>query len=108
MILRKGRRLNLKVKFELPDESLRKKIWESHVPKDRKIADNVNFEILARKYEFSGGYIKNAMQNALRKIAVRKNDTLLMEDLIFGAEMEKEGMFTSNHKKNNPIGFKQL
>jgi len=93
------RRLSLKVRFELPPEELRFKIWQFHIPDKVKLAEGVDFKMLAARYDFSGGNIKNAVLNALRKIASRKSDTLTLEDLSFGADLEKEGMFNPKSQR---------
>lgn len=87
------RRVSLKVAFELPDEAMRSKIWRSHIPDATKLASGVDFDALAKKYEFAGGYIKNAVLNALRKVALRKEDTITMDDLVFAADLENKGMY---------------
>jgi SpoVK/Ycf46/Vps4 family AAA+-type ATPase len=97
------RRVSLKVKFENPNKEARFKIWQSHLPKKLKVSDDVDFNFLANKYDFAGGNIKNAVLNAIRKMVSRNDDTLLMQDLIFGADMEKDGMYSALHKE--PIGF---
>jgi AAA+ superfamily predicted ATPase len=98
------RRLSLKVKFELPSKELRLKIWQSHIPDKVKLEEGANFETLAMKYDFAGGNIKNAVLNAVRKMASRNSDTLTLEDLIFGANLEKDGMFNKDSRKRT-IGF---
>ena len=98
------RRLSLKVKFELPSKEQRHKIWQSHIPDKIRLAEGVNFKMLATKYDFSGGNIKNAVLNAFRKLASRNSDTLTLEDLIFGANLEKDGMFNVKSKRDI-IGF---
>ncbi|MCX5706007.1 MAG: ATP-binding protein [Candidatus Omnitrophica bacterium] len=98
------RRLSLKVKFELPSKELRLKIWQSHIPDKVKIAKGVDFEMLAAKYDFSGGNIKNAVLNAFRKITSRNSDTLTLEDLIFGANLEKDGMYNPKSQRA-VVGF---
>jgi len=97
------RRVTLKVKFELPDEKLREKIWRSHIPDKVIISESVDFALLAKQFELSGGYIKNAVFHALRRLANENRKELTMEDLLFGARLEKDGMFV---KENKPkIGF---
>ncbi|MEI8349857.1 MAG: ATP-binding protein [Candidatus Omnitrophota bacterium] len=98
------RRLSLKVKFELPPKDTRSQIWQFHIPDKVRLAEGVNFEMLAAKYDFSGGNIKNAVLNAFRKMASRNSDTLTLEDLIFGANLEKDGMFNSKAQRN-VVGF---
>lgn len=100
------RRVSLKVKFELPDIDMRQKMWRAHIPSGVSLAKDVNFKELARKYSFSGGYIRNATMNALRKYALGNKSTLSMKDLVFAAEMEKSGMFVGENKRV-PMGFVQ-
>ena len=97
------RRISLKVKFENPTKEARLKIWQSHIPKQLKLSEDADFNYLADKYDFAGGNIKNAVLNALRKMVSRNGDTLLMQYLIFGADMEKDGMYSALHKE--PMGF---
>lgn len=101
------RRLSLRVQFELPDEKMRAEIWKAHIPPVVKISEDVDFLSLAKRFEFSGGYIKNAVLNALRKVALRKQDTVTMEDLVWGGSMEKEGLFNKERPKGS-IGFAAL
>jgi len=101
------RRLSLRVQFELPDEKMRAEIWKSHVPAEVKVAEDVDFLSLSKRFEFSGGYIKNAVLNALRKVALRKQDTVTMEDLLWSGGMEKEGLFNKERPKGS-IGFTAL
>jgi ATP-dependent 26S proteasome regulatory subunit len=97
------RRVALKVRFELPDKVLREKIWLSHIPDKVSIAEDVNFAFLADQYELSGGHIKNAVFNALRRLANDNRNKLVMDDLVFGANLEKDGMFVKDNKQK--IGF---
>ena len=93
------RRVSLKVRFELPDEAMREKIWQSHVPSTVKFGEQIDFASLAKRYDFSGGHIKNAALNAMRRISLRNENRIYMEDFIFGADMEKDGMFNSKNEK---------
>jgi AAA+ superfamily predicted ATPase len=97
------RRVTLKVRFELPDKDLREKIWVSHIPDKVTISEDVNFAFLADQYELSGGYIKNAVFHALRRLANDNRSKLVMDDLVFGANLEKDGMFVKDNKQK--IGF---
>jgi len=99
------RRVALKIKFELPSKELCLKIWQSHIPQNIKISEGTDFGLLAVKYEFSGGNIKNAVLNAIRRMASRCSDTLSMEDLKFGADLEKEGMFSQANNPRKVCGF---
>jgi len=100
------RRVSLKVKFELPNESIRADIWRSHIPSTIKLGEEIDFKLLAKRYDFAGGYIKNAMLNALRRLVLRKDNRITMDDLIFGADIEKKGMFNKNNE-NRIKGFSE-
>lgn len=93
------RRVSLKIKFQPPNEALRLQIWKAHIPDKVELSSDVNFESLARQYEFSGGNIKNAVLNAIRRMSQQTRKILTMDDLIFGAEIEKNGMFVERNKK---------
>ena len=97
------RRVTLKVKFELPDEDIRVQIWQSHIPDKVIISPDVDFHALAKQVKLSGGYIRNAVFHALRRLSIEKRDILKMEDLLFGARLETEGLFTKDDKPQ--IGF---
>jgi len=94
------RRIALKIKFDLPSEEERDQLWRGHIPPNVAPAADVDFSQLAKTYKFSGGSIKNAMLNALRRLGSRNEKILTMSDLVFGAEMEKDGMFTQNAQKH--------
>ena len=100
------RRIGLKIKFEAPDKSLQAEIWKAHIPVDITLSDGVDFNLLAKRYDFPGGNIKNAVLNAIRKISKEKRTMMTLGDLIFGANMEKDGMFYKKHEKRI-IGFSE-
>ena len=58
------RRLNYIVDFPAPDAELRRQIWAKVFPPGVPIATEVDFEFLARKFELSGGNIKNIALNS--------------------------------------------
>jgi len=57
------RRLSLHLRFETPDEDERAKLWLAMLP-DAPVAPNLDFAGLARRFEMSGGYIRNAALRA--------------------------------------------
>ncbi len=100
------RRISLKVELEPPDSALQSQIWKLHIPPMVTLSEDVCFDRLAEKYSFSGGNIKNAVLNALRKAASKNEKVLTMDHLHFGAKLESEGMF--NSKKIGVVhGFQQ-
>ena len=98
------RRMALKVQFKLPTCDERIRIWRKHIPLAFNLDTDVNIEELSRRFEFAGGNIKNAVLNAVRISISRKEKTLIMEDLVFGAKVEEEGMFSLKNKAK--IGFR--
>ena len=72
-----------RLKFEPPSPSLRQRIWNVHLPSGVPLADNVDLALLARQFEFSGGYIKNAVLVAVNRAVARGDATPVIkhEDL---------------------------
>ena len=58
------RRLATHVRFELPDAEERSALWKAMIPSTAPVAEGLDFERLADRYEMSGGYIKNAALRA--------------------------------------------
>ena len=68
------RRISVHVKFDLPDEECRKKLWQMYIP--AQLPNNLDAAELAKKFEgISGSDISNAMLNAAFKAArLHKNE----------------------------------
>jgi SpoVK/Ycf46/Vps4 family AAA+-type ATPase len=58
------RRLSFQLSFPFPDEETRAVLWRAHIPPELPRAHELTFEPLARKYQLSGGYIRNACLRA--------------------------------------------
>jgi SpoVK/Ycf46/Vps4 family AAA+-type ATPase len=58
------RRLQFIIPFPFPDEEHRLRIWQILFPPQTPLAEEVNFEILAREIDLSGGNLKNIALNA--------------------------------------------
>ena len=59
------RRIRTHVRFEMPGVDEREQIWKVQIhPTKTPLADDVNFRVLAERYEVSGGDIKNAVLKA--------------------------------------------
>jgi SpoVK/Ycf46/Vps4 family AAA+-type ATPase len=54
-----ARRLTATVHFPFPDPALRKRLWEQVWPDEAPVADDLEFDELAEKYELTGGNIRN-------------------------------------------------
>ena len=59
------RRILVRVDFPRPDAIARERIWNLHVPPRAVLAPDIDVSMLARRYDVAGGYIKNAMLNAI-------------------------------------------
>jgi SpoVK/Ycf46/Vps4 family AAA+-type ATPase len=58
------RRMSFRLSFPFPDEETREQLWRTHVPAEVPRAGELVFDVLARKYQLSGGYIRNACLRA--------------------------------------------
>eukprot|EP00026_Physarum_polycephalum_P001373 Phypoly_transcript_01374.p1 GENE.Phypoly_transcript_01374~~Phypoly_transcript_01374.p1 ORF type:complete len:556 (+),score=115.18 Phypoly_transcript_01374:1030-2697(+) len=87
------RRITLAIEFKKPDHLLRQEIWKSLLPKKIKLADDIDWKLLALKFELTGGFIKNAILSAL-SLAVSRNSEepeICQADLIGGAKLQLRG-----------------
>lgn len=83
------RRFRYHVVFSLPDEAMRRRLWEdalAGIP-----AEGVNLDYLARQFQLSGAQIKNSALNAAYRAA--EGGVLRMEHLVQAVrqELQKEG-----------------
>ena len=77
------RRISVHVKFELPDEDCRKKLWQKYIPAE--LPNNIDVEEIAKKFSgISGSDISNAMLNSAFK-AARMNLDELDKKIVFEA-----------------------
>jgi AAA+ superfamily predicted ATPase len=58
------RRMSFRLSFPFPDEDTREQLWRAHLPPELPIAGPLALDQLARKYQLSGGYIRNACLRA--------------------------------------------
>lgn len=63
------RRIRTHVLFEMPGEHEREQIWRLQLHARTPIADDVDFRVLAERYEASGGDIRNAVLKAAMSAA---------------------------------------
>lgn len=59
------RRALVRVSFPEPDRESRLRIWRQHLPARAPLADDVDLDTLASRFELTGGYIKNAVLAAV-------------------------------------------
>ncbi len=86
------RRISYVVHFPLPDEKSRKLIWQKIFPKNAPISKDVDFNFLAKKFEISGGNIKNVIITSTFMAASEEKE-IKMKHIIKALEyeMKKQG-----------------
>jgi AAA+ superfamily predicted ATPase len=90
------RRISMKVKFNLPDEKKREKIWNALIPPSIQISKDVDFSSLSKKYIFTGGLIKNTIFTAITKIISengKHKPLLTAKDIEQAAAYQTQSMF---------------
>ena len=87
------RRISDIIDFPLPDAHLRRQMWQSMIPPMLPLADEIDFDFLAKQFEVSGSVIKNALIYAGFLAAEVKEPLLTMNRILKGLshELEKSG-----------------
>lgn len=81
------RRFQYIIPFTLPDESERKKIWKSVIPKTMPVSPNIDFDYLANQFQLNGSRIKSIVLSSAFMAA--SNHTELNMKLILCAIKEE-------------------
>ena len=84
------RRMKYTLKYQMPDEAIRRSIWESCLPVEQ-FREEMDINYLAAQFEFTGGMIKNVVLNACVS-AVHRREQLGMEHLLQAIRAEYEKM----------------
>ena len=85
------RRLAMHVRFPMPEESDRMKIWRAMLPAKADVEPGIDFARLARDFKMSGGHIRNAVMRAAY-VAADRGEAIGMGHLWHGARLEYESM----------------
>ncbi len=81
------RRLHFSIEFPFPDERDRLRIWRGIFPPQTPLAEEIDFEFLARKFKIAGGNIKNvALAAAFR--AAEDSGVIRIEHLMLAMKRE--------------------
>jgi SpoVK/Ycf46/Vps4 family AAA+-type ATPase len=85
------RRLSLHLRLELPNANERAALWRAMLPESAPREARIVYSSLARRFEMSGGYIRNA---AVRAAFLAADDEVPISDahLHHAALVEYEGM----------------
>ena len=85
------RRLTLHLFLEIPEVDERERLWKSFMPDRAPVDRDVDYRTLAREFELSGGYIKNAAVRAAF-LAASHDAPISMELLRLASALELEDM----------------
>jgi SpoVK/Ycf46/Vps4 family AAA+-type ATPase len=81
------RRMRFVIEFPLPEEAERRRIWQNIFPSDTPLATDIDFDFLARKFQFAGGAIRNVALSAAF-IAAQNGGLVDMEKIIRATRRE--------------------
>ena len=85
------RRLTLHLHLEIPEAPERERLWRSFIPTEAPMGAEIDFFQLAKHFELSGGYIKNAAVRAAFMAAANES-SIGMELLQLASSLELEDM----------------
>jgi SpoVK/Ycf46/Vps4 family AAA+-type ATPase len=85
------RRVRFSISFELPEEAERKRLWISMFPPKVPLAPNIDWDLMAKRFEMAGGYIKKAALRAAL-IAAEARRPITTADLVEAARQEYREM----------------
>ncbi len=85
------RRVRFSIMFELPEEDERRKLWVSMFPKQVPLDANIDWDLIAKRFEMAGGYIKKAALRAALT-AAEANRAISTNDILEAARQEYREM----------------
>jgi hypothetical protein len=85
------RRLQFVVDFPFPQAADRLRIWQTLLPPEVPCAADVDFRVLAQRFELSGGAIRNILVSAAY-LAADNGQVVTMAHLLHGARRELQKM----------------
>jgi DNA polymerase III delta prime subunit len=85
------RRVRFSVQFELPEEPERMLLWRSMFPPKVPLAEDIDWDLIAKRFEMAGGYIKKAALRAAL-IAAESRRPITTADLLEAARHEYREM----------------
>jgi SpoVK/Ycf46/Vps4 family AAA+-type ATPase len=81
------RRMRFCIELPFPDEAHRRRIWRGVFPSQTPIADDIDFDFLARKFKLAGGNIQNVALAAAFS-AADNGGRIAMEHLVLALKRE--------------------
>ncbi|MCB2179910.1 AAA family ATPase [bacterium] len=85
------RRLQFIINFPFPDEEYRHKIWQVLIPPTLPREENLDLELLAKRFKLAGGNIRNIILSAAY-YAAENGNKVTMPHLLHGARREIQKM----------------
>lgn len=85
------RRITFVVKFPFPDQSYRELIWKNVYPIETPLAEDIDFNYIAKKIELAGGNIKN-IAVASSYLAASMGERVSMKHIMAAAKLELQKM----------------
>jgi SpoVK/Ycf46/Vps4 family AAA+-type ATPase len=85
------RRVRFAIQFELPEADERRRLWRSMFPAQVPLAPDIDWDMIAKRFEMAGGYIKKAVLRAAL-IAAEAQRPLTTADLVEAARQEYREM----------------
>ncbi len=99
------RRIHMHIMFNMPDHDERERIWKA-LCRGLKIERDVDYRVLSRRFNFSGGNIRNAILNAARIALTENKKRISMDDFVKGSELvEKGNLFMSGINYNKELRY---
>jgi hypothetical protein len=81
------RRLRFIIEFPTPNETYRERLWRTVYPPDTPLSKDINYGFLARKFQLTGGSIKNiALGSAF--LAARDGGKVSMDHIVLAIKRE--------------------
>ncbi len=96
------RRLTFRARFEKPDAAARAALWEKMFPPTAQLADDVDFGELGRRFEVSGGNIRNAAIRAAF-LAANEDHVIDQETLVRATLREAREMGVLIAEERPPV-----
>lgn len=97
-----SRRVTYKLKFRLPNATARTEIWRGLLPATAPVDPDIDFDALGKRFDLSGGRIRNAVFKAAFRAASSDDKRLTLKILFEAAEEEREA---ASGKGSRSVGF---
>jgi ATP-dependent 26S proteasome regulatory subunit len=96
------RRLRFIVEFPFPDDANRLLIWKTHFPPEAPLSEDIDYDLLARKFQIAGGNIKNIVLSAAF-FAAEEEGAIAMSHILRAAKREFEKIGKLWSEVNAPL-----